>query len=545
MFKVSKDGGGEILLSASACDQCNRKRVHCNKHLPSCDACLEFKLVCTRNRQLKTKPKLTYENVEKFKFTIRRVIRNSAVQLAAQPRGWVDVISRWCCNSLLRVYFYYFVNFLGIPLRRVSRQDLGVLAGALGQIQPRHLFSGVPFQLMRSVGTTRRLLQNATDAYFRYFSNFFPLFTRAAYSARPRSVLLQFVVLRIGLQFLSPSSLNSEICDTLDRYLLTAVVPSRLVCSLDTVQALLASVMGLHETRVASLNASLFHIATCFISALGLHCARPFDLEAQLVMRMATLINFHFVLPCGYSCNAIVHITPRLALPADVEELAIQAASTCHLEELCAISRLTIEAARLQRDRSNPTAYLCALQRSLKKLHQLFLKKSRLLKANLHDPIARQQLLVMAARSRFIRMRLLELACHADPTDITRPLKYRPDFNSPSAPAWLGLVMAIQIVELLALVGSGPYMFLRICMLMNAARFIAQYFHTFADHPNRLQKPFSNRHTLTRALIATRSILTEMQATPILSYEAHSDYKIFQVMLNRYNIDLQKLHSSN
>ncbi|KAJ9052195.1 hypothetical protein DSO57_1036658 [Entomophthora muscae] len=532
MFKVSKDGQGSILLSASACDQCNRKRVRCNKHLPACHACLEFNLKCTRNRKLKTKPKVSYENVEKFKFSVRRVVNRPVID---EP-GWGMVMAQWAVNSHQRLYFHYFTNFLGIYLGCPSHQDRTTLVGLMRQIQPRHLFSGVPFQLIRSADATSRLLKYATDAYFQYFSPFCPLFTRAGFVDKPRSLLLRLVVLRIGLQFLDPCSLNNELSDTLDRLLLAATVPSRLSCSLDTVQALMISVLGLHDTKMASRSTTLFYIASCYIAALGLHT--HLTLESQLVLRMATLANFHFVLPRGFCCVSASHTIPRLPAPQDIEELTIQVVNSSNLEDLSSLTRLKLEFSRLMRDKTSPASYLYNIQRTLNHINANFVCNSQILYKNKHHPMARQLLLVMAIRSRFLRMQLLELACYTNLKCPSTPLLPQPDFTKPTAPARLGLIYAIQIVDLIALVSIGPYLFLRLCMLMNAARFIAQYFHAFANLSQPLINNTPNLLVLNKALLTIKSIITLMRNTPISNYEAHANFKIFQVLLHRHHINL-------
>ncbi|KAI0231452.1 hypothetical protein L0F63_006982, partial [Massospora cicadina] len=300
-----------------ACDQCRARRARCDRQLPTCSSCVERKLACTLNREFTYSTHVTYQNVSTFSVAKReRLPRTRARPPRKLPKSGGDLLftrlnsssspllletsqlNRWFNNSYSRFILNYFIKLSGIPLAVASARDIRFLSEMLESHLNAMSLGRKMILPLEAGGGTRRMLAEATDAYFHYFNPYHLLFLRHEYDARPRAELLRLSVWRAGLQFLAPTPERRALADHLDTQLLEYTRPSQLRVRLHVLQSFLILSLGLVDSRILRRIAVFRDSLVSFIYALGIH-VRASSLEAVLAYRLCIARDIRYTLTMG------------------------------------------------------------------------------------------------------------------------------------------------------------------------------------------------------------------------------------------------------
>ncbi|KAJ9075442.1 hypothetical protein DSO57_1036128 [Entomophthora muscae] len=482
------------------CDQCTSAHQKCSRDFPACKRCLKLSISCTRCR--------TKYN--------RKVVSGLSragwvlVSKVVVPSTWAQVIEKYPVASLSQFHMRRFVMPLVLLLpERATAVDFINMSSKV--------FTDIPHPQQReeidhSINNIQHVLTAASEFFFTAFNPYYPLFSKEDFYSRPRSLLLNRIIIQIGLERIPETSLTQAAMRSLN------LIPTDLLnlpTTLDTLQCLLLVRFGLKLSWVNNIHFKTFAQINRLVPLLGLHKSlikSPQWLERTLAIHLINLGCFNVnvdlyisltnenLLETRHNClttSFLQRMTSHFSYPASlIHFITSQTMYQSFNIVLIANERLT----KALNERSSVTTFQATLVKKIKLLEETFKKAWHLLSTISQEKhLLLNSRVMLAIRYHYDYIELMKMAAYI-PLNPTQPIHHIPTTTKISQFCINGLFMAIRNIRLVHAFSyttlSLDYMF----TLIPSISFILAYYKAFQSH-------YKNTDILDQALTQAKGIL--------------------------------------
>ncbi|KAI9294580.1 hypothetical protein K502DRAFT_349827 [Neoconidiobolus thromboides FSU 785] len=607
---ISLEDSVLIKVHDRSCDQCNFRKMKCNKEIPKCKPCANSGLICSWDRPLSKKATFSYQTIETFSIGSRQRFpvkargknketdkktkkekkekilqkeKNTSILFFSEnivmlnvdnngkflTRDWNNIVKKWLSNTTTRCEFYHLFTLTGFTTERLEKSSKLLLIdlfnnklyfrGVVPLVKIKNHFSGY---------RVKELIHQAEIAFFHYFNFFNPLFTWDSYHNKKRSKLLYFSVWCSGLQLLPESKLTKELSFLLTEKLETLTRTSKMVHSLDTLQAYTIIYCCLRSSKVLLDRMWVFHSASLsLMTSLGLHLTKIKDgsideLEKVLAYRRLLALDANGIWISSNVPKTYLSFTTNSDLTEYIDSyisLTINCSYsfTKHTIMDCCIIYLSqvsffensilfklyikrcefIQIYNSERKKIDVSDILKLLA-TTENIYAAITKKVLLLKNRLSDLVTDEDLLnnIINQTMTFLYIRyyyciflVTSNYCHL----------YETYIKGRKTSIYPALVIAIkaclQIIKLLSGVGPEPYTMMRCSFLAFASHFIIKYY----GHFDRLKnKTMVTAQSLKKALTEAKRLFYELSFCRIAGHQAKSNISLMENLLVFYDVEL-------